>query len=243
MYQHTEEAHNLKAATEVVPILIELFNPQTVLDVGCGTGTWLKIFSELREQIYLQGLDGDYIDRSKLTITKDWLKTMDLSKPFNLNKRFDLVMSLEVAEHLPPSSDKDFISSLVNHGDTILFSAAVPMQGGDNHLHEKWPSYWSSLFAQHGYHAYDIIRPIIWNNNKVDRWYKQNTIVYSNKVIEFKVETISDIVHPDYWIKANQKIESYQQLLKRIEEGKVGLAYPLKSLLRSLFRLGKKIND
>jgi 2-polyprenyl-3-methyl-5-hydroxy-6-metoxy-1,4-benzoquinol methylase len=65
-----------------------------------------------------------------------------LIQPLDLEKEFDLVVSLEVAEHLPASAADQFVNTLVKHGKKILFSAAIPGQGGQDHLNEQWPDYW-----------------------------------------------------------------------------------------------------
>lgn len=241
IYLHTTDAHNTRAAEQVVPILMNMFSPKSVLDVGCGTGTWIQVFNTVPEIQEAHGIDGHHIDMTKLVIPETQFSKHDLSKPLQLNRQFDLVISLEVAEHLPPTSADDFVQSLVHHGETIVFSAAVPGQGGYNHIHEQWPSYWIKQFARHGYQAYDILRPIIWNNKEVDPWYKQNVLVYSKKPLPFdQAGPLTDIIHPEFWLMRQHRIATFQLMHQRIKDGKAGLAFPLKSAWRSLLRGGKK---
>lgn len=239
MYVHTEDVHNTRAASQVVPYLMDTFRPSSVLDVGCGTGTWLKVFSQHHVQT-LQGVDGDYIDMSKLVIPAEWLQKHDLTKPLDLQRKFDLVISFEVAEHLPEQYAQTFVDTLTRHSDLVVFSAAIPGQVGQNHFNEQWQSYWVKLFAAKGYHCYDIIRPLFWNNKDVDLWYRQNILVYSKKELHFDEAVLLDLIHPALWQMRNEKIASYELQLKRIKEGKVGLFFPLKSFFRSLMRLGAK---
>jgi SAM-dependent methyltransferase len=240
MYIHTEDVHNTRAASHVVPFLYKTFRPASVLDIGCGTGTWLKVFSQNDSIHTLQGVDGDYIDMGKLVIPAEWLLKHDLTTPLDLHKRFDLVMSFEVAEHLPGQHAGTFVETLVRHGDVIVFSAAVPGQVGQNHVNEQWQSYWADLFAQHGYRAYDLLRPMFWHNDDVDVWYRQNILVYSKKELPAPEAALFDVIHPELWKERNRKIASYEAQLQRIRDGKAGLFFPLKSLLKSLSRFGAR---
>lgn len=204
-YKHTELVHNLSAPREVVPLVMRLTGPSSVLDVGCGIGTWLKAFEENGVSDYT-GIDGDYVDRSMLKIPSSRFQAYDLTKGFNLGRKFDLVISLEVAEHLDETAADIFIESLVKHGDVHLFSAAIPGQGGQQHVNEQWPEYWQKKFEHHGFYFHDVIRPEIWNNNKIDFWYRQNMFliirgkrasspmlsVVHPKLLELKINNASD---------------------------------------------------
>jgi hypothetical protein len=105
----------------------------------------------------------------------------DLTRPIQIDRQFDLVVSLEVAEHLPKSCAKTFIRSLTKLGPVILFSAAIPFQGGTAHLNEQWPDYWANYFKDNGYAAIDCLRKRVWQDDKLDWWYAQNILVFSRK--------------------------------------------------------------
>jgi len=185
-----------ESARIVVPVANKLLQPTSVLDVGCGVGTWLAEWGRAGVPDVL-GLDGDYVDRGALEITRDQFAPTDLQRPFSLGRTFDLVQTLEVAEHLDESCADAFVESLARHGDTILFSAAPPGQGGTHHVNEQWPSYWAEKFARAGYAAYDIIRPQIWTNKRVALWYRQNILVFARgRVLDAAVPHL-DLVHPD----------------------------------------------
>ncbi len=221
VYIHDISVNNTNASSQVVPILIDMFKCSSVLDVGCGTGTWLKSFADCGVAD-IMGIDGDFVDRKLLTnnIPEKYFLPYDLTTPFDLAREFDLVISLEVAEHLPPESAEGFIKSLVKHGNTIVFSAAVPGQGGQNHLNEQWKYYWTSLFMQFGYKAFDLIRPLIWNNVKVDWWYKQNIIVFSQQEIRnIKIDPtiVLDTIHPDLFKQNQDYIIYLQEYVKDLE--------------------------
>jgi hypothetical protein len=148
-----------------------------VVDVGCGTGAWLSVFREHGITDML-GLDGPYVSPAQLLIPLECFRARDLAKPFNVDGFFDLAISLEVAEHLPEASASTFVSALCRAAPVVLFSAAVPGQGGVNHLNEQWPEYWRRLFALQGYRMFDPIRSQIWHDERVSLWYRQNMFLF-----------------------------------------------------------------
>src|SRR5262249_21733994 len=126
------------------------------------------------------GLDGAYVDQERLLVPRANFRVADLSQPFDVGERFDLVQSLEVAEHLLPSVSTTFVESLTRHGDLVLFSAAVPGQGGEHHINERPLEFWRGLFRQHGYACFDPIRPAVQRKADVQPWYRYNTLLYAN---------------------------------------------------------------
>ncbi len=177
-FYRTYQDESYRSASVVVPLVMELVRPRRVLDLGCGIGTWLAAFGEngARE---LRGVDGQYVDRSLLRIPPDCFTSQDLNTELSISGApFDLAVSLEVAEHLPRSRAASFVADITRHASVVLFSAAVPFQGGDNHINEQWQEYWVELFARNGYLAIDCIRPRIWSDDRVAYYYAQNTILY-----------------------------------------------------------------
>ena len=132
------------SAKEVVPHILELLRPESVVDVGCGVGSWLAVFREHGIEAFL-GVDGAYVDGDLLQIPLEKFLPPDLSKPLQLDRRFDLAVSLEVAEHLPEECAATFVASLVALAPVVAFSAAISHQGGHQNVNEQWPG--------HGGHA------------------------------------------------------------------------------------------
>lgn len=174
-------AGSLRSARRVLPALRRQLRIDSVLDVGCGQGAWLSVWNELGTDTVL-GIDGDYVDRGRLLIEPERFQAHDLSTAFDLGRRFDLVQSLEVAEHLPLSSAATFIASLTRHGDLVLFSAAPKGQGGDHHINEQSYEYWRLLFRTQGYSPIDLVRPAVKGDRSVEPWYRYNTMLYASPI-------------------------------------------------------------
>ncbi|MGQ0580729.1 MAG: methyltransferase domain-containing protein [Reyranella sp.] len=167
------------SAKKYVAILVPLLDVRRIVDVGCGRGTWLKAFKEGGAG-ELVGLDGPWNTQGRMIESSIEFHPVDLNKPLDVlaNRRFDLAMSLEVAEHLHPSSASSFVASLANLSDVVLFGAAYTLQGGTNHINEQPHTYWADHFLSHGYVPFDLFRPVLWGSPEVDFWYQQNTFLY-----------------------------------------------------------------
>jgi SAM-dependent methyltransferase len=213
-----------ESAQTVVPMVYKLLEPASVLDVGCATGTWLDEWGKAGVSDVL-GIDGDYVDRTTLHIPAEKFADVDLAQPFSLGRTFDLVQTLEVAEHLDEACADTFVESLVRHGETILFSAAVPGQGGDHHVNEQWPSYWAEKFARAGYTLYDVIRPQIWTNPRVMWWYRQNILIFARgRSLDAAVVPL-DVVHPEFPQNRWQALRGVPKAVRAALRGKLRSAY------------------
>lgn len=187
------------SAREVLPLAFKVLPHDLVVDVGCGLGMWLSAATRLGASRVV-GIDGDYVDRSQLAIQD--FRAADLTLPLDIEEKFDLALSLEVAEHLPAASAEQFVTTITSLAPTVIFSAAVPMQGGNHHINEQWPGYWSALFRKRGFHCYDSLRRAIWMNEAIEAWYRQNILVYSAVPIPaWETSRVDDplpLVHPAY---------------------------------------------
>lgn len=169
-----------RSAEVVVPAVVALLDPRSVVDVGCGVGTWLAAFKRCGVRV-VRGLDGDYARAAGLLIADDEFTAVDLTQPLPATGRFDLALSLEVGEHLPAAAAEDLVRTITALAPLALFSAAFPGQGGTNHVNEQWPTYWHALFTRRDFVALDPIRPAVWQDERVAWWYRCNTYLYAHR--------------------------------------------------------------
>lgn len=234
-YIHNTEVHNGQSASAVVPILVDLFKPKSVVDIGCGLGDWLSVFQKNGITDIL-GIDGKWVDKQKLYIEQDYFLEKNLTESLNLNRKFDLAMSLEVAEHLPENAANTLIESLVNLSDSIIFSAAIPKQGGQNHINEQWLTYWIEKFEAKGFYCHDIIRPKIWNNPNVEYWYAQNMLYFTADKNFTSNTSLINIIHPTLFEHRNRQINQFETGLIGVKPAFIIFVKALKLWLK------KKIN-
>jgi len=204
-------AHTAHAARVVLGLVFPHLSPARVVDVGCGTGTWLAAALELGAA-HAEGIEGEWVGPDMLDDRRIAFAARDLELPFSFARRFDLALSLEVAEHLSPARAGGFVADLVAAAPAVLFSAAVPGQGGVNHVNEQWQSFWAERFAAHGHAPYDIVRPAVWADDAIPAWYRQNVVLYlaedhpaAGRLPRAKIENL-DIVHPRFWERANREL-------------------------------------
>jgi SAM-dependent methyltransferase len=198
-YIHAATVHTLQGATAALTAIFKSDAPPTsLLDVGCGTGTWLRAAADLGVKT-IAGIDGIAVPDEQLRVERDVIALHDLSAPFDLKRRFELAICLEVAEHLLEESSARLISSIVRHADTIYFSAACPGQPGQHHVNCQWPAYWQELFNSHGYACDDAIRWLIWNDARIEPWYRQNMFTARRDPSNAGREPrLKGVIHPEF---------------------------------------------
>jgi hypothetical protein len=179
------------SAQAIVAFVQSVLDADSVLDIGCARGTWLDEWRNAQATTIF-GVDGDYVQQSQLLIPAENFRAADLSQPLALGRRFDLVQSLEVAEHVSADAADTFVKNLVDHASgAILFSAAPPGQGGEFHVNEQPYEYWRAKFLSHGYAPYDFVRPRIASDPAISFWYRYNVLLY---LTPQRAATLSDDV-------------------------------------------------
>jgi SAM-dependent methyltransferase len=167
-----------KSAEHIVTLLKAQLTIGSVADFGCGQGAWLSVWR--KTGVSVVGVDGPQVDQQNLMIDRKEFRVADLSlTQIDLGQRFDLVQSLEVAEHLPGERSADFIQVLTAHAPLVMFSAAVPGQGGMHHVNEQPLEYWRKKFRDRNYLPIDCIRPQVVGNRAVQKWYRYNIVLYA----------------------------------------------------------------
>jgi len=163
-----------RSAEAIAPFVQEIVKPRSVVDLGCGTGSWLAALA-VEDSL---GVDGEWVPRSRLEISKEQFLSHDLTRPLLLDRTFDLALSVEVGEHLPAEAAGVLVDSLARLAPVVLFSAAIPYQGGTGHVNPQWPAYWADKFRTRGYVPCDVIRPRFWSDPEVRFAHAQNLILY-----------------------------------------------------------------
>lgn len=221
----TEGSSN--SARIVLGRLFEVYRPHSVVDFGCGQGIWLAAAESLGGKV-LKGFDGPWIEPDALVSDNIDFSAVDLERLEATGDRFDLAISLEVAEHLSAGAATCFVESLCRASDVVLFSAAIKMQGGTNHINEQWQSYWIRLFRDCNYDCFDIFRGALWTNQDVDWWYRQNTFLFvDTQSAELDIDQlkgmelmIPDVAHPENYERKATPIRTAWRDLREYLTGK-----------------------
>jgi len=204
-----------RSARVVVPLLLNLCpGVHSVVDVGCGPGVWLARFKDEGVERVL-GLDGGGAEELALSeIEPEEYRSADFEHELPTSEHFDLCLCLEAAQHLSHATAPALVRNLCKLSDVVVFSAALPGQGGTNHLNERWLSYWAALFAVHGYRMLDCVRGRIWNDARVELWYRQNLTLFVSEVGRSRLSMGEcgtsgpiDIVHPDLFTACRSDLE------------------------------------
>ncbi len=208
--------NNVYAALAVLSVVVDaLPEVRSAVDFGCGVGTWLSVLKEEKGVSDILGIDGPWVEQDLLEIPRQCFRQANLEEGVELDRRYDLAITLEVAEHLSDTTAIRFVESLVTASDFVLFSAAIPFQGGTYHINEQWPDYWAGLFSRRGYVALDFVRRIVWNDKQIPPWYRQNVLLFVKEEEAHRVKVSrSDgcdiplplsLVHPDLYLwKVNE---------------------------------------
>lgn len=170
-----------RSAARVVEWLHPRLRPSSVVDVGCGTGEWLAAFAQMGVRDVL-GIDGSWIPTDQLEIPLESFHAANLLHLSIPTRSFDLAICLEVAEHLPAEHGEQLVENLTESSPVVLFSAAIPGQGGTGHVNEQWPAFWISRFEERGYRCVDCLRGRFWDDPDVAWWYAQNAFLFVDRL-------------------------------------------------------------
>lgn len=134
---------------ECVDVILEFFKPNSVVDFGCGPGVYLKEFE--KKGIKILGIDGSIYAKNNSVINKEKIIIKDFRKEINLNKKFDMAICFEVAEHMEKKFSNMLVKNITKCMDIIIFTAAKIGQGGMDHINEQTPEFWMNIFNKNGF--------------------------------------------------------------------------------------------
>jgi SAM-dependent methyltransferase len=175
-----QQIGSLVSARSVAPIVLRDLRPSSILDVGCGAGAWIAAYAESGVDDIV-GVDADYVRPDQLLFDASRFHAIDVAGVFRMGRSFDMVQCLEVAEHLDPAASETLVDNLVAHAPVVLFSAAPPGQGGENHINERPYEYWRDLFQGYGYTLFDFLRPQILFRRSIEHWYRYNMLMFARE--------------------------------------------------------------
>lgn len=221
-HTHSDSLQHHSSSQIIVPTIMQIICPESVIEIGCGSGVFLHYFKKLGvKKIF--GLDKSPINQELLCqyISENEFAECDLAQPIVLTERFDLAICLEVGEHLPSDTAKTLVHSLIACANVVLFSSAIPHQdNAKQNPNEQWLSYWQHLFAERDYVLHDILRPLFWHNPDILTWLRQNMVIFAHKdrpiLTNAPANPIVDIVHPDQYLS---KIRRYEKALNMASRG------------------------
>lgn len=183
-YYEQVEIRAMRSAEAIATSILSDLRPNTIVDVGCGTGVLLE---SLRQRgCHIHGLE---YSEAALQYCRDRglnVQKFDLERDtFTDTQVFDVAVSMEVAEHLPKESADRYIDLLTRLSSVIVFTAAPPGQRGTDHVNEQPQSYWISKFKIHGF-MYDEGLVKHWSENWKDTkvvhpHYFKNLMIFRRK--------------------------------------------------------------
>lgn len=239
-YKHSANPHTIDGPMAAFPkIFSEKNQISSLLDVGCGIGTWIK--AAMNHGISnVNGIDGVSISDEELIIPREYFVCLDLNKTINLGKKFDAVLCLEVAEHLEATSSESLIKTLTNHADLIIFSAAIPKQSGWHHVNCQWPDYWQNLFNKQGYTCEDNLRSVLWDDPNIEFWYKQNIFTARRSDNAGSEPRIKAIIHPEMQSVISISEPTFEEHIFQIENGRMPISWyitkPFQAIINKTLR-------
>jgi len=234
----------LQSAEQILDILWPIIPAQSVVDVGCASGIWLAE-AKRRGAVTIQGIDGPWVPLDQLEIDIQEFYAHDLGESIPAGfEKYDAAFCIEVAEHLSASVSDSLIEFLTDRADVVLFSAAIPGQGGTGHINEQCQSYWQHKFFKCGFACFDLIRPQVWGEESVNIIYKQNMLVYARegsksfdqiKHSNTGIEALTlpydlDRVHPDLF---KRRMMKHERLKKR------GMGKKIMKSLKAIAKAGR----
>lgn len=241
LYKYSKSIHKIEDPDLILPIFLEQKKIKSAIDFGAGLGTWLAALEKKGIKDYV-GIEHPEVDLTHYVANREKLIRCSLSEKINLGRSFDTAICLEVAEHIQSEYSDHLVEIITKHSSSVLWSAAIPGQGGINHINEQWPFYWQSKFRKKGYYFHDTIRSRIQEMPTLS-CYKNNIFIIDQ---EPKNEwNGNNLILPSLW---QSKLKEHKDEILSIDKGSRSVSFYLTIGFRGLYskikrKLGKKVSD
>jgi hypothetical protein len=199
-----ERAGEIDVAKIILEIVVTCVRPNSIVDFGTAAGSWLAAAKELGVR-RVMGVDGDWVPTDHRHISAAEFVSADFEREIPELGQFDLAVCTEVLEHISAPASTRAVEWLCKSAPVVLFSAAIPFQGGTHHINEAWQSHWAALFRQFGHQTFDLVRPKIWDDDRIPYWYRQNILLMANEDAAMRLglpqtSTVLDCIHPAHYL-------------------------------------------
>jgi hypothetical protein len=204
-----------KSSKDLLEIVLGFAKSSSIVDLGAGNGDWAMSAAALGVERLVR-IDGAWVPEDIRNEGAGSFIACDLEGQLPDLGDFDMAMCLEVLEHVSPQAGKRAVDWLCARAPVVLFSAAIPGQGGTRHVNEQWQSHWAGEFDRHGFGAWDVIRPAVWHRDDIPFWYRQNMLLYVDRqrapdygLAPEAEATLLDVVHPELLAREEGKAKRY----------------------------------
>ena len=180
-FEKSVEGPARRSAGRIAATIVDDLKPTTVIDVGCGTGALLEALRD-------RGCRVGGLEYAGAALARCRARGLDVEKfdlendEYLVDRKFEVAISMEVAEHLPQKAADRYVDLLTRLSSVIVFTAAAPGQGGTDHVNEQPPPYWTAKFRERGFeHAREQSQR--WSNRwkaagDVESWYYENLMIF-----------------------------------------------------------------
>lgn len=171
----------MQDANQFAETVLSRYNPESVLELGCGTGTLL--YPYLEQGIHVHGVDLSETAQKESALPESQFEIHDLTEPYTPRQEYDLVLCVEVLEHIPQKAADTIVESICTAGDTAIVTAAPPGQGGTHHVNEQPYEYWIEKFEQRGMRYNEQQAEQIRNELELSEseWIQKNVLVFESQ--------------------------------------------------------------
>ncbi len=182
-YYERHFAQYRKWENKIGEYLYEELKPNSVLDLGCGVGSYLEGFLNAGCKNLL-GIELSFSDVEKYIVEdiRSHIIEGDVTTSLNLNRKFDCVISFEVGEHIAPYGTEKFIDNLILCSDRyIILTAAPPGQRGTGHINLRSKDFWIESIVSKGFlYREDLVEKyrVKWKEFNVEKYILNNLMVF-----------------------------------------------------------------